>query len=57
MTTKPSQLREAILETADGMHRAGLMSEETLRKITVREMPDSPPTAESISGEEIRTVR
>ena len=33
MTNKPSQLREAILETADGMHRAGIMSEETFRKI------------------------
>ena len=58
MTTKPNQLREAILETAEGMHQAGIMSEETFRKITVRELgPDIPPTAQPISGDEIRTVR
>jgi putative transcriptional regulator len=58
ITTKPSQLRAAILETAGGMHRAGIMSVDTFRKITVRQLgPDAPPTAEPISGEEIRTVR
>jgi len=57
-TTKPSQLRAAILETADGMRRAGIMSEANFRKITVRQLgPDAPPTAEPISGEEIRSVR
>jgi putative transcriptional regulator len=57
-TTKTSQLREAILETAGGMHRAGMMSDENYRKITVRELgPKAPPTAEPITGEEIRTVR
>ena len=57
-TTKSSQLRAAILETAGGMHRAGIMSEETFRKITVRHLgSDAPPTAAPISGEEIRSVR
>ena len=57
-TTKPSQLRAAILETADGMRRAGIMSEVNFRKITVRQLgPGAPPTAEPISGEEIRSVR
>ena len=57
-TTKPSQLRAAILETAEGMHRAGIMNEATFRKINVRQLgPDAPPTAEPISGEEIRSVR
>lgn len=56
--TKPSQLREAILETADGMHRAGIMSGETFSKITVRQLgTETPPTAQPISGEEIRSVR
>lgn len=57
-TTKPSRLREAILETAEGMHRAGTMNDATFRKITVRHLgPDAPPTAEPISGDEIRSVR
>lgn len=57
-TTSSSQLRAAILETADGMHRAGIMSEETFRKITIRQLgPGAPLTAQPISGEDIRTVR
>jgi putative transcriptional regulator len=57
-TAKPNRLREAILETAEGMRQAGIMTEATCRKITVRQLgPDAPPTAEPISGEEIRTVR
>jgi putative transcriptional regulator len=56
-TTKPSRLREAILETAGGMHRAGIMNETTFRKITVRHLgPEAPPAAEPISGAEIRSV-
>lgn len=57
-TKKPSRLREAILETAEDMRRAGIMSEPTFRKITLRQLgPDTPPTAEPISGDEIRSVR
>lgn len=56
--TKSTQLREAILETAGGIHRAGIMSDETFRKITVRQLgPEVPLTAEPISGEQIRSVR
>ena len=55
---KPSRLREALLETAEDMHQAGIMSEPTFRKITLRHLgPEAPPTAEPISGEEIRSVR
>jgi len=55
---KPSSLREAILETAEGMHKAGIMNEAHFRKITLRQLgPGGLPTAEPISGEEIRTVR
>ena len=50
ITTRPRRLRAAILETTDGMHRAGIMSEDTLRKTTVRELGSAaPPTAEPIS--------
>jgi len=55
---KPSRLREAILETAEGMHRAGIMSDETYQKITLRHLgPEAPPTAAPISGEDIRGLR
>jgi putative transcriptional regulator len=57
-TKKLSKLAKAMLETAEGMHRAGIMSDETLQKITLRHLgPDAPPTAAPISGDEIRSVR
>jgi putative transcriptional regulator len=47
-----------LLEMAGAQHRLGIMDEPTFRKITVRHLgPDAPPTAEPISGEEIRSVR
>jgi len=56
--TTPSRLREAILETAEDLHRAGIMSDETYQKITLRHLgPEAPPTAEPITGEQIRSVR
>lgn len=54
---KLSGLVEAILETADGMHRVGIMDVETHAKITIRHLGESRQTAEPISGEEIRKVR
>ena len=54
---KLSGLVEAILETADGMHRVGIMDAETHAKITMRHLGRSRPTADPISGEEIRKVR
>lgn len=57
-TKKLSELAKAMLETAEGMHRAGLMSDETYQKITLRHLgPEAPPTAEPITGEQIRSVR
>jgi putative transcriptional regulator len=55
---KPSPLAQALLETADGMHRVGIMDDATYRKITVRHLGEQAlATAEPISGEEIRTIR
>lgn len=58
MAKKLSNLTKALLETAQDMHGVGLMDDETYQKITVRHLgPDTPPTAEPISAEEIRSVR
>jgi len=59
MTTKKlSPIAEALLETAEGMHRIGVMSDETYRQITVRHLgPEAAAVAEPISGEEIRALR
>jgi putative transcriptional regulator len=59
MTTKKlSPLAEAILETADGMRRTGIMDKATHEKITIRLLgPQALSTAEPISGIEIRTLR
>jgi putative transcriptional regulator len=58
MAKKLSDLTEAMLETAEGLHRVGLMSDDAYQKITVRHLgPAAPPTAAPISPEEIRGVR
>jgi putative transcriptional regulator len=60
MTTRtvPNRLGEAIVEMANDMYRLGIMDEATHEKITVRHLGKQPvPTAEPISGAEIRQVR
>lgn len=58
MAKKLSKLTEALLETVDDMYDAGLMSNDTHQKITVRHLgPDAPLSAEPITPEEIRRVR
>lgn len=53
-----SPLSKALLETAEGMHRTGIMDDETHRKITLRHVGLQPlTTPQPISGEEIRTLR
>jgi len=51
-------LTEALLETAEGLHRIGLMDDSAYEKITLRHLgPKSLSIAQPISGEEIRTLR
>jgi putative transcriptional regulator len=58
MAKKLSKLTEAILETAEGMHRIGILDDEEYNKITVRHLGSQPlPTAKPISSEEIRKIR
>jgi putative transcriptional regulator len=58
VTKKPSPLTEAILETAGDMRRLGIMDDATHRQITIRHIGDQAlPTAEPISGEDIRALR
>lgn len=58
MAKQLSDLAVAMLETAEGLHRVGVLSDDTYRKITVRHLgPDAPLTAAPISPEEIRSVR
>jgi putative transcriptional regulator len=55
---KLSRLSEALLETAEDMHRIGVMDDATYRKITIRHLgPQALSTAEPISGDEIRKLR
>jgi putative transcriptional regulator len=58
MTKRHSELTKALLETADDLHGAGLMTHATFEKITVRHLgPKAPAMAAPITGEEIRHVR
>jgi putative transcriptional regulator len=58
VTKSQSRLTEALLETAEGMHRIGIMNDEDYRKITLRHLGEKPlPTAQPISAKQIRTIR
>ena len=57
-TKQPSRLAKALLETADGMRRVGLMDEATLEKITLRHLgPQDGPKVEPITSAQIRELR
>jgi len=58
MAKKPlSKLAEAMLETAEGLHRIGFMSDETYHQITVRHLGQPPLSTTPLTGDEIRSVR
>jgi putative transcriptional regulator len=58
MAKKLSKLTEAILETAEGMHRIGILDDEEYSKITARHLgEESRPTAKPISSTQIRKMR
>lgn len=54
---EPGRLAKAILDTADGMHRTGILGDDAHAKITLRHLGKPTPAAEPISGAEIRQVR
>lgn len=57
-TNKPNRLVRELIETAQGMHEAGLMDRATYDKITMRHLGGtSLPEAAPITGDQIRTLR
>jgi putative transcriptional regulator len=54
---KTSPILKAIIETADGLHRVGLLDDAAHAKITLRHFGEYRGSAEPMSGEEIRRVR
>jgi putative transcriptional regulator len=55
---KVSRATEAILETAAGMHRTGIMSDADYSKITMRHLgKELTAQIETVSAEEIRSLR
>ena len=61
MTTRPTgaaRMRAELLETAHGLHRAGIVSTGTLEKITARDVDfDKLPLLEPPTGAEIVAMR
>ena len=59
MTTQaPSRLTEALLETADGMYRIGLIDAATHKKITLRHIgAQTAPASIPLSSEDIQNLR
>ena len=57
-TTRPTRLTKALLDTADDLHRAGLMDAAAHEKITLRHLGrKAEAVAAPITGEEIRALR
>jgi putative transcriptional regulator len=55
---KPSKLAKALLETAEDMHKGGLLSRASYDKITVRHLGDAAATKVApITPEQIRAMR
>ena len=53
-----SALTNALLETAEGMRKSGLLDRTTYQKITLRHLgPEVAPKAAPISGAQIRKLR
>ena len=53
-----SPLAEAMLETAEGMHRLGILDDAGYEKITLRHLGEKPvAAAQPITGDEIRELR
>jgi len=58
MAKKNNRVVEMILETAEDMHRSGMLNDEEYRQITIRHLGAQPlPTAKPISAKEIRSLR
>lgn len=58
MAKKLSPLTEALLETAEGMHRIGIIDDAAYETITLRHLGHAPlAAAKPISGPEIRGLR
>jgi len=57
-TKKASRLTKALLETAEGMHRTGLLDQAAYSKITMRHLnPKTAPKVAQMTGAQIRAVR
>jgi putative transcriptional regulator len=56
--SRTSRLTQALLETAEGMHRAGILDDNAYHKITVRHLGEKAHTlSKPISPREIRSIR
>ncbi len=54
---KASPLSQALLETAEDMHRIGLLENGAYEKITMRHLGIPKPEIEPLSSEDIRNIR
>ncbi len=58
MTTKNSSLTEALLETAQDMHRVGIMDDAAYQKITIRHLGATDArVTEPMTADEIKQMR
>jgi putative transcriptional regulator len=58
MKKRPSRLAKALVETAEGMHGAGLLDRAAYEKITMRHLgPKDMPKVSPVTAEQIRAMR
>ena len=56
--TKPSRLARELVETAERMHRVGMMDRATYDKITLRHLgPKNTPKVSPVTPKQIRSMR
>jgi putative transcriptional regulator len=55
--TKPSRLARELVETAEGMHRVGMMDRATYDKITLRHLGPRTPKVSPVTPKQIRSMR
>lgn len=57
MKKNHNRITKELLEMAKGMHKVGILDDKAHEKITMRHLKEKIPTIDSMTSEEIRSIR
>ena len=57
MKKNHNRITKELLETAKGMHKVGILDDKAHKKITMRHLKGKLPVIDSMTSEEIRSLR